>query len=54
MYQLLEGHANPDQAQSETATESILAAIANTMPAQPTLEQLVTIFELLTWSRNLV
>ena len=46
VHQLLERHADPNQVQPETATESILAAIAATMPAPPALEQLVTIFKL--------
>ncbi len=54
VHQLLERHAAPAEAQSETATESILAAIAATMPAPPALEQLVAIFELSLFERDIL
>ncbi|HAZ43742.1 MAG TPA: ATPase [Cyanobacteria bacterium UBA11369] len=54
VHQLLERHADPNQVQPETATESILAAIAATMPAPPALEQLVTIFKLSSFERDIL
>jgi SpoVK/Ycf46/Vps4 family AAA+-type ATPase len=54
VHQLLKHHADPERMQPETFIESKLAAIAATMPAPPALEQLVAIFKLSDFERNIL
>jgi hypothetical protein len=54
IHQLLERQADPSQTPLERPTESLLGAIAATMPAAPALEQLVTIFKLSSFERDIL
>ncbi len=54
VHQLLKHHADPERTQPETFIESKLAALAATMPTPPALEQLVAIFKLSEFERNIL